>query len=69
MGKLQITMDGKQASQLCKDLDVDVLVTIHYQGWRLYTQNKDDSIREFEDECIMEKVCWLPGDGLAKVLI
>ena len=54
-GKLQIIMDGKQASRLCKGLNVNILMPIHYEGWRDYARNEDEVIREFEDRAFTDR--------------
>ncbi|KAH7040859.1 beta-lactamase superfamily domain-containing protein [Microdochium trichocladiopsis] len=68
-GKLQTTMDGKQAAQLCKDLEVSVLVPVHYEGWLHYTQSKESLVKDLEDEGVAGRVCWLPGGGEARRVI
>ncbi|EPX75395.1 uncharacterized protein SOCG_04637 [Schizosaccharomyces octosporus yFS286] len=61
-GPLQITMDGKQAGRLVKDLDVGLMVPIHFEGWSHFTQCKEELNRNFEEEGISNRVCWVtPG--------
>ncbi|RYO91180.1 hypothetical protein DL762_002347 [Monosporascus cannonballus] len=59
---LQITMDGKQAARLFREINADVLVPIHYESWGHFSQNGQQLAKAFEEEGIQEKVCWLvPG--------
>ncbi|KAH7009043.1 beta-lactamase superfamily domain-containing protein [Macrophomina phaseolina] len=61
-GTVQITMDGKSAARLFRDIGADVLVPLHFEGWRHFTQFGDQLKKSLEEEGIGEKVCWLtPG--------
>ncbi|KAI4606414.1 hypothetical protein J4E80_010166 [Alternaria sp. BMP 0032] len=62
---LQITMDGRQAAHLLKDLKADVLVPMHYESWDHFKQGGDGLAREFEEEGVWERVRWLrPGEAV-----
>lgn len=67
-GPLQITMDGKQAATLFRDLKADVLVPMHYESWGHFTQFGEELRQVFEDEGVMDKVCWLIPGKEKKVL-
>ncbi|KAJ5864062.1 uncharacterized protein N7529_005978 [Penicillium soppii] len=59
---LQVTMDGKQAARLFRELKADVLVPMHYESWNHFTQGREDLARVFKEEGIEDKICWLiPG--------
>ncbi|WBW70835.1 Zn-dependent hydrolases of the beta-lactamase [Schizosaccharomyces osmophilus] len=61
-GPLQITLDGKQAGQLVKDLNIELMVPIHFEGWGHFTQAGKELTRDFEEEGISDRVCWVtPG--------
>ncbi|KAL2217313.1 putative Zn-dependent hydrolases of the beta-lactamase protein [Thermoascus aurantiacus ATCC 26904] len=61
-GPLQITMDGKQAARLFREIKADVLVPMHYESWGHFTQFGKELARVFAEEGIQDKVCWLtPG--------
>ena len=66
--KYQITMDGKSAARLFREIKADVLVPMHYEAWGHFTQFGEELRRVFEDEGIAEKVCWLVGGKAVKVL-
>ncbi|KAJ4308073.1 hypothetical protein N0V84_012318 [Fusarium piperis] len=60
--KKQITMCGKQASRLFREIEADVLVPMHYESWGHFTENGDKLSEVFEKEGISEFVSWLePG--------
>jgi L-ascorbate metabolism protein UlaG (beta-lactamase superfamily) len=60
--ELQITMNGKDAARLFRDIGADVLVPMHYDSWRHFTQNGTELRQAFEEEGIMDSVYWLtPG--------
>jgi L-ascorbate metabolism protein UlaG (beta-lactamase superfamily) len=64
-GSLQITMDGRQAAHLLKDLKADVLVPMHYESWDHFKQGGNELAQEFEEEGVLEKVRWLnPGKAV-----
>ncbi|KAI8138766.1 beta-lactamase superfamily domain-containing protein [Fennellomyces sp. T-0311] len=61
-GPLQITMGGKDAAKLARDIDADIVVPIHYEDWQHFTQFGDALRKDFEEAGLMDKVCWLtPG--------
>jgi L-ascorbate metabolism protein UlaG (beta-lactamase superfamily) len=65
-GVCQITMDGKSAAKLFRDVKADVLVPMHYESWGHFTQFGKELRKDFEDEGIIDKVCWLtPGKAVS----
>lgn len=56
---LQITMDGRQAAHLFRDIKADVLVPMHFESWDHFTQHEKELVKDFEDEGILSKVRWL----------
>ena len=56
---LQITMDGRQAACLLKDLKADVLVPMHYESWDHFKQGGNELAQGFKEEGVLEKVRWL----------
>ncbi|KAF6837673.1 Zn-dependent hydrolase of the beta-lactamase [Colletotrichum musicola] len=65
---LQITMDGKQAAQLFRDLGADVLVPMHYESWAHFTENGDQLRVVLEEEGVSDKVRWLEPGVPTKIL-
>ncbi|EED21359.1 Zn-dependent hydrolases of the beta-lactamase fold, putative [Talaromyces stipitatus ATCC 10500] len=62
-GSLQVTMDGKQGARLFRDLKADVLVPMHFESWGHFTQFGNELRRDFQDDGVNDKVCWLtPGE-------
>ncbi|KAK0455610.1 putative Zn-dependent hydrolases of the beta-lactamase protein [Desarmillaria tabescens] len=67
-GPLQITMDGKQAARLFREIKADILVPMHYESWNHFTQFGKELAKVFEEEGIQDKVCWLTP-GVSKKVI
>jgi L-ascorbate metabolism protein UlaG (beta-lactamase superfamily) len=67
-GPLQITMDGKQAARLFREIKADILVPMHYESWEHFTQFGDELAQVFEEEGIHDKVCWLTPGKSRKVV-
>lgn len=67
-GRVQITMDGKQAAHLFRTIKADFLVPMHYESWGHFTQFGQDLIKVFKEEGIFDKVCWLSPGRSVKIL-
>ncbi|KAH7349165.1 major facilitator superfamily domain-containing protein, partial [Pyrenochaeta sp. MPI-SDFR-AT-0127] len=52
---LQITMGGRQAAHLFRDINADVLVPMHYEAWDHFTQHEEGLSAEFKEEGILSK--------------
>ncbi|RFU78692.1 hypothetical protein TARUN_3539 [Trichoderma arundinaceum] len=57
---LAITMDGKQASQLIKDANVENVVPMHFEGWGHFSEGRDPATKAFAEAGVSERVFWLP---------
>ncbi|OOF94301.1 hypothetical protein ASPCADRAFT_51943 [Aspergillus carbonarius ITEM 5010] len=66
--RYQITMDGKQAARLFRDIKADYLVPMHYESWHHFTQFGEELRQVFQEEGINESVCWLDPGKVVKVL-
>lgn len=64
---LQITMDGKQAAKLFREIGADVLVPMHYDGWGHFAEGGDQLAKAFASEGIEDKVCWLTPGASKKI--
>ncbi|KAG7395751.1 hypothetical protein PHYBOEH_003281 [Phytophthora boehmeriae] len=64
-GPVQITMDGLQAAQLTRDIGAEIMVPLHYESWKHFTQDEDGVREELEaDEVVKAKVMWVvPGEA------
>lgn len=59
---LQITLDGVDAVKLFRDLKADVLVPMHFESWRHFTEDRETLAKAFDKEGVNDKVVWLePG--------
>lgn len=62
IGPIQITMDGKQAVRLVREIGADIMVPMHFEDWEHFTEHGKDLTKIFEEEGIMDKVRWTtPG--------
>ncbi|KAF7171988.1 hypothetical protein CNMCM5623_004247 [Aspergillus felis] len=62
VGQMQITMDGKQAVRLVREIGADIMIPIHFESWAHFTEDREGLRKVFEAEGIMDKVCWTtPG--------
>ncbi|KAF5135162.1 UPF0173 metal-dependent hydrolase [Metarhizium anisopliae] len=60
---LQITMDGSQAVRLIGDIDPDVVIPMHCDGWGHFAENGSQAAKVFEAANIKNKIRWLkPGE-------
>ncbi|QRV76936.1 beta-lactamase superfamily protein [Ceratobasidium sp. AG-Ba] len=59
---LHITLDGKTAAKLIREIEPDVVVPMHFDSWAHFTEPSSKSAKIFEEEGLNEKVLWLtPG--------
>ncbi|OJJ36316.1 hypothetical protein ASPWEDRAFT_37887 [Aspergillus wentii DTO 134E9] len=64
----QITMDGKQGARLFREIQADVLVPMHHEAWKHFTQFGAELHEVFEHEGIGEKVRWMQGGKEVAIL-
>ncbi|KAM0543861.1 hypothetical protein ACHAPJ_012098 [Fusarium lateritium] len=64
---LQITMDGRQAARLFREIKADVLVPMHYESWDHFTQQEQELKQEFEEEDVLSSVRWLKSGRAVKI--
>ncbi|KAK1671835.1 hypothetical protein BDP55DRAFT_696549 [Colletotrichum godetiae] len=65
---LLVTMDGKQAALLFREIGADVLVSMHYESWAHFAENGDQLRAVLEEEGIADKVRWLKPGVETKIL-
>ncbi|KAK7965842.1 uncharacterized protein PG986_000119 [Apiospora aurea] len=56
---LLITMNGRQAARLFREIGADVLVPMHFESWDHFTEGRDQLEVAFESEGVLDKVVWL----------
>ncbi|KAI8143362.1 beta-lactamase superfamily domain-containing protein [Fennellomyces sp. T-0311] len=67
-GPLDITMGGKDAVKLAREIKADVVVPMHFDNWKHFSESSEQSRKIFEEEGFANKVCWLTP-GVAKKII
>ncbi|KAK7910674.1 Zn-dependent hydrolases of the beta-lactamase fold [Apiospora marii] len=65
---LLITMDGRQAARLFREIGADVLVPMHFEAWDHFTEGRDALAAAFRSEGVLEQVVWLELGVPRKVL-
>ncbi|KAL7409675.1 beta-lactamase superfamily domain-containing protein [Mrakia frigida] len=61
-GALQVTMDARDAVKIVRELNVPVLVPLHYEGWGHFSQFGEELRNVLEAENVMDKICFVePG--------
>ena len=59
---LQVTMDARDAAKIVRELNVPVLVPLHYEGWGHFTQFGEELRNVLEAEKVMDQICFVePG--------
>ncbi|KAH0495105.1 hypothetical protein TgHK011_008675 [Trichoderma gracile] len=67
-GTLQITMDGRQAVQLMRDINPDVVIPLHFEGWSLFKEGRDGIEEVVKEEGVEEKFKFLAPGLSTKIL-
>jgi L-ascorbate metabolism protein UlaG (beta-lactamase superfamily) len=65
---IQITMCGKQAAQLFREIGAEILVPMHFESWKHFTEFGQELRASFEKGDVIDRVCWLEP-GVAKRII
>lgn len=55
---LRITMDGKRATKLVRDIGADVIVPMHFESWTHFIEDREELEKVFKEEGIFQQVCW-----------
>ncbi|KAH7130184.1 beta-lactamase superfamily domain-containing protein [Dendryphion nanum] len=65
---IQITMCGKQASRLFREIGAEILVPMHFESWKHFTEPGHELRASFEEEGVSEHVCWLEAGITQKIV-
>jgi len=61
-GPVQISLDGKSAINLLREIGADVMVPVHYESWEHFTERGPELAKVVKNEGFEDKVHWLnPG--------
>ncbi|PYI03990.1 Metallo-hydrolase/oxidoreductase [Aspergillus sclerotiicarbonarius CBS 121057] len=59
---LQITMGGRDAARLVREIGIERVVPVHYESWHHFTEFGNELRDVFDREGILDKVSWVvPG--------
>lgn len=67
-GPLQITLDGQTAVKLIQDIGADVVVPMHFDSWKHFTEPSTELAKVFVEAGLKDKVIWLEP-GVAKQVL
>ena len=65
---LQITMCGKQAARLFRDIEADILVPMHFESWKHFTEGREALRSAFEAAGVLDYVRWLEPGVTQKII-
>lgn len=68
MPQQNITMGGRQAARLFRDIGADWIILIHYESWDHFTQHEDALRIEFKTEGVLDRVKWMKKGNVVKVI-
>jgi L-ascorbate metabolism protein UlaG (beta-lactamase superfamily) len=68
-GPVRYTMTAADAVELCRLLEPNTAIPIHYEGWKHFRQGRDAIEREFAQapEAVRSSIRWLPLGGPSTV--
>lgn len=59
---LQVTMDSTQAIQLIQDINPDIVIPMHFDGWDHFSEDSIQAAKAFDSGNLKDKIRWLkPG--------
>ncbi|KAE8378004.1 beta-lactamase superfamily domain-containing protein [Aspergillus bertholletiae] len=67
-GDIPLTIDGKDASRLLREIGAGILVPMHYESWGHFTENGKALEKAFAESGVADDVCWLQPGQKTKVL-
>ncbi|PHH88160.1 hypothetical protein CDD83_7897 [Cordyceps sp. RAO-2017] len=63
-----ITMGGRDAARLFKEIGADILVPMHFDSWAHFAEDRAALARAFDESGVLESVCWLDPGKPKKVI-
>lgn len=66
--KQNITMGGRRAARLFRDIKADWIIPMHYETWDYFTQYEDELRMDFKTEGVLDRVKWMKLGKAVKVL-
>lgn len=68
-GPLRYTMNAQEAVEVCRIIDPQTVVPVHYEGWRHFRQPAEEAQRIFASAPIASRVQWLEPGAPAKITV
>ena len=60
-GPVRYTMTGAEGARAARELDIERVIPIHYDGWKHFTQGRPEVETAFEEAGISDRLDWLPA--------
>jgi len=60
MGPIRFTSNAREAIRITQALNPQVMIPIHYEGWKHFKESGDDAKKVFDESEFKEKIRWLP---------
>ena len=58
VGPFHLTMTSEEAVQAAQVFPLAVIVPTHFEGWKHFSEGKDDILRAFRKAGIEQRLCW-----------
>lgn len=60
-GPARYTMTAAQAARLARELSIDQILPIHYEGWKHFREGRAEAEHAFAEAGVADRVRWLPA--------
>jgi L-ascorbate metabolism protein UlaG (beta-lactamase superfamily) len=68
-GPLRYTMTSEDAAELCGLLDPTTIVPIHYEGWKHFRQQPEETRRALDGSALADRVRWLEAGVAGEISV
>jgi len=60
MGPIRFTLNAREAIRITQALNPQVMIPIHYEGWKHFKESGNDAKKVFDESEFKGKIRWLP---------
>jgi len=60
MGPIRFTLNAREAIRITQALNPQVMIPIHYEGWKHFKESGNDAKKVFDESEFKGKIHWLP---------
>ena len=58
-GPLRYTLNAEEAIDLCRELNAQSIVPLHFEGWKHFREPRDTAIEKFAASAFRDRLHWL----------